>query len=270
MGIRLMVNLLSSPALLTARKVAHALLAAFGLLLSWWVLTSGSGWIPSIRFPTPEETWAAWQQMLWTGYANALWHEHAWRSIRLVFMGFAISSCIGVILGLAMGASRSVETIANPVFLFLRPIPPLAWIPLAIVWLGLGDSAKLLVIFVAAFVPSVINSFSGVRQIERPIFEAASMLSVSGWRLWREVLIPGALPSIFTGLRLSLQASWTTLVAAELVGAIAGLGQILNQGAQDIYPAMILVGMLSVALTGWLMTLALGAIETRTMPWRSD
>ncbi|MEY4643540.1 MAG: ABC transporter permease [Hylemonella sp.] len=183
-------------------------------------------------------------------------------------MGFAISSSIGVLLGLAMGASRKVEAIANPVFLFLRPIPPLAWIPLAIVWLGLGDSAKLLVIFVAAFVPSVINSFSGVRQIERPIFEAAAMLNVSGWRMWREVLIPGALPSIFTGLRLSLQASWTTLVAAELVGAIAGLGQILNQGAQDIFPAMILVGMLSVALAGWLMTLVLGAIEVRTMPWR--
>jgi len=258
----------TNPGWLVAKRLLHAALAALGLVFCWWTLTSGTGWVSSMRFPTPQETWAAWQQMLWSGYANALWHEHAWRSIRLVFMGFAISSSIGVLLGLAMGASRKVEAIANPVFLFLRPIPPLAWIPLAIVWLGLGDSAKLLVIFVAAFVPSVINSFSGVRQIERPIFEAAAMLNVSGWRMWREVLIPGALPSIFTGLRLSLQASWTTLVAAELVGAIAGLGQILNQGAQDIFPAMILVGMLSVALAGWLMTLVLGAIEVRTMPWR--
>ena len=94
------------------------------------------------------------------------------------------------------------------------------------------------------------------------------MLGVHGWRYWREVLIPGALPSIFTGLRLSLQASWTTLVAAELVGAVAGLGQILNQAAQDIFPAMIVVGMASVALCGWLMTLALGWIEKRVMPWK--
>lgn len=258
-----------SPIWRAARQAARALGTAAGLIACWWLLTSASGWISPMRFPAPQETWAAWQQMLWDGYANAQWHEHVWRSVRLVFLGFAVSSMVGVVLGLAMGASRAVETAVNPVFLFLRPIPPLAWIPLAIVWLGLGDAAKMLVIFVAAFVPSVINSFSGVRQIERPIFEAAAMLGVAGWRFWREVLIPGALPSIFTGLRLSLQASWTTLVAAELVGAIAGLGQILNQGAQDIYPAMILVGMLSVALAGWLMTLALGWIEARTMPWRS-
>ena len=95
------------------------------------------------------------------------------------------------------------------------------------------------------------------------------MLDIKGWRFWREVLLPASLPSIFTGLRLSLQASWTTLVAAELVGAVAGLGQILNQGAQDIYPAMILVGMLSVALCGWSMTQALGWAEARVMRWRA-
>ena len=126
-----------------------------------------------------------------------------------------------------------------------------------------------MVIFVSAFVPSVINSYTGVRQIERPIFEAAAVLDVRGWRYWREVLVPGALPSVFTGLRLSLQASWTTLVAAELVGAVAGLGQILNQGAQDIYPAMILVGMISVALCGWAMTQGLGWLEHRVMPWKA-
>ena len=124
-------------------------------------------------------------------------------------------------------------------------------------------------IFVAAFVPSVINTFSCVRQIDRPLYEASAMLNITGWRYWTQVLVPGALPSIFTGLRLSLQASWTTLVAAELVGAIAGLGQILNQGSQDIYPLMILVGLISVALAGWLITLALGWIEKKAMPWRS-
>ena len=229
----------------------------------WWGLVSPA------RLPTPAEVWAAFVQIATDGYGNARWHEHVLRSVRLVVLGFTIAASSGVMLGLAMGASRRVEALINPVFLVLRPIPPLAWIPLAIVWLGLGDSAKLMVIFVSAFVPSVINAWTGVRQIDTPIFEAASMLSVRGWRHWREVLIPGALPSIFTGLRLSLQASWTTLVAAELVGAVAGLGSILNQGAQDIYPAMILVGMISVALCGWLMTLALGWLERRSMPWRA-
>ena len=247
----------------------RALTALSVALLVWWGLTEGSGLISPMRFPGPSETWAAWQQILWDGYSGALWYQHVLRSVALVTIGFLVASSLGVALGLAMGASRTIEALMNPAFLFLRPIPPLAWIPLAIVWLGLGDTAKVMVIFVAAFVPSVINSFSGVRQIEKPLFEASAMLDIRGWRYWAQVLIPGALPSIFTGLRLSLQASWTTLVAAELIGAIAGLGQILNQAAQDIYPPMILVGMISVALFGWVMTLGLGWIEARVMPWRA-
>lgn len=250
-------------------RLGYTLAALAGVLLLWQTLTAWTGLIAATTFPTPLEVSGAMQQVGIEGYSNGRWHEHVLRSVLLVTMGFVVASAIGVALGLAMGASRSVEALVNPIFLLLRPIPPLAWIPLAIVWLGLGDAAKIMVIFFAAFVPSVINSYTGVRQIDKPIFEASAMLGVAGWRYWREVLIPGALPSIFTGLRLSLQASWTTLVAAELVGAVAGLGQILNQAAQDIYPAMILVGMASVALCGWLMTLALGWLEKRVMPWRA-
>jgi taurine transport system permease protein len=250
-------------------RLATALIALAAVILVWHMLTAVLGVISPARFPPPAEVAAALQQIAIEGYSNARWHEHVLRSVLLVSTGFVVSSACGVALGLAMGASRRIEAFVNPIFLLLRPIPPLAWIPLAIVWLGLGDSAKIMVIFVAAFVPSVINSFTGVRQIDAPVLEAGAMLGVTGWRHWREVLIPGALPSIFTGLRLSLQASWTTLVAAELIGAVAGLGQILNQAAQDIYPAMIVVGMLSVALCGWLMTLALGWIEQRAMPWRA-
>ncbi len=256
------------PRALPARRIASAAIGLAALIAVWWLLTSGSGIIGPGRFASPTEVFLAFRQVMVDGYSNARWHEHVARSVMLVSMAFAVASAFGVALGLAMGASRKVEAFANPIFLFLRPIPPLAWIPLAIVWLGLGDAAKVMVIFVAAFVPSVINSYSGVRQIDRTIFEASAMLDITGWRYWREVLVPGAMPSIFTGLRLSLQASWTTLVAAELVGATAGLGQILNQAAQDIYPAMILVGMLSVALWGWLMTLALGWVERRAMPWK--
>ncbi|MEI8265742.1 MAG: ABC transporter permease [Betaproteobacteria bacterium] len=234
----------------------------------WHFLTAVTGLISPARFATPAEVGSAIRQIAVDGYSNGRLHQHVLRSVLLVTMGFTVAASIGVALGLAMGASRKVEALVNPVFLVLRPIPPLAWIPLAIVWLGLGDAAKMMVIFVSAFVPSVINSYTGVRQIDKPIFEAAAMLDVKGLRYWREVLLPGALPSIFTGLRLSLQASWTTLVAAELVGAINGLGQILNQAAQDIYPAMILVGMIGVALCGWLMTVGLGWVEKRVMPWK--
>ena len=237
------------------------------VLAAWWLLTA-TQLIPPTRFPSPAEVWAALRQVALTGYADARLHAHVLHSVWLVLMGFAVAVATGVPLGLAMGASRKVEALVNPAFLLIRPIPPLAWIPLAIVWLGLGDAAKVLVIWFAAFVPSVINSYAGVRSLERHVIEAARMLGIRRSMMVREVLIPGAAPHIFTGLRLSLQACWTTLVAGELIGAAAGLGRVLAQGALDLFPAMILVGMVLVALSGGIMTWALGRLEVLAMPWR--
>jgi len=235
----------------------------------WYGLTTLTQTIGPGRFPSPAESWDAMRQIALTGYADALLHEHVLHSVKLVLLGFAAAVIVGVPLGLAMGWSRSFEAFANPVFLLVRPIPPLAWIPLAIVWLGLGDAAKVLIIWFAAFVPAVINSYSGVRVIEPHLIEAAQMLGVPRRMLIREVLIPGALPMIFTGLRLSMQACWTTLVAGELIGAIAGLGHVLYQSSLDLYPAMIVVGMAAVAIAGAAMTALLGVIEKRATPWRA-
>jgi NitT/TauT family transport system permease protein/taurine transport system permease protein len=235
----------------------------------WYALTTLTHTIGPGRFPSPGETWDALRQIALTGYADARLHQHILHSVKLVVLGFAAATIVGVPLGLAMGASRSLEAFVNPTFLLIRPIPPLAWIPLAIVWLGLGDAAKVLIIWFAAFVPAVINSYAGVRSIEPYLLEAAQMLGVSRTMLIREVLIPGALPMIFTGLRLSLQACWTTLVAGELIGAIAGLGHVLYQASLDIFPAMIVVGMAAVAVTGAVMTVMLGYAERRAMPWRT-
>ena len=238
------------------------------LFAAWYVLTSLTNAIGPGRFPSPVESWDALRQIALTGYADAKLHEHVLHSVKLVLLGFAAAVAIGVPLGLAMGWNRSFEAVANPAFLLIRPIPPLAWIPLAIVWLGLGDAAKVLIIWFAAFVPAVINSYSGVRAIEPHLLEAARMLGVPRRMLVREVLIPGALPMIFTGLRLSMQACWTTLVAGELIGAIAGLGHVLYQASLDLFPAMIVVGMAAVAVTGATMTALIGWIEQRAMPWR--
>ena len=238
-------------------------------LALWALFTTAIPWIDTARFPAPADVWAALTQITVQGYADARLWRHVAQSSVLVLTGFATACTVGVALGLAMGWSRRAEALLNPVFLLLRPIPPLAWIPLAIVWLGLGDAAKVLVIFMAAFVPAVINTYTGVRAMEPQIVEASSMLGARGPRFVREVLVPAAAPHIFTGLRLSLQASWTTLVAAELVGALYGLGQVLNNAAQDIYPGMILVGMVFVGVCGGLMTAALGWVERRAMPWRA-
>ncbi len=246
--------------------VAAATFAA--LAVAWYLSTTATQLIPAVYFPTPSEVLDAFRQITFEGYADGLLYQHFLHSSKLVLMGFAVAVAVGVPLGMLMGWSRGAEAFVNPVFLLIRPIPPLAWIPLAIVWLGLGDAAKVLVIWFAAFVPSVINSYSGVRAIEPHLVEAARSLGVRGPMLVREVLLPGALPLVFTGLRLSLQACWTTLVAGELIGAIRGLGHVLSQAGLDIYPAMIVVGMAGVAVAGALMTMVLGWIETRAIPWR--
>jgi NitT/TauT family transport system permease protein/taurine transport system permease protein len=241
--------------------------ASVSALLMAWALLTITGTLSTSRFPSPPQFWQSARQIMTIGYADATLVGHALHSTRLVVLGFAVAIAIGVPLGLLMGWSRRAEALVNPAFLVIRPIPPLAWIPLAILWLGLGDAAKVMVIFFAAFVPAVINTFAGVRGIEPHIVEAARMLGTGRWRVLTEVLVPAAAPMIFTGLRLSLQASWTTLVAAELVGALAGLGRVLNMAQQDIYPAMVMVGMAAVGVLGWATTRLLAEVERRAMPW---
>ena len=250
------------------RQIAVGAATFAALAALWYVATSSQQWIAPVYFPTPEEVAKAFRQIALQGYADGRLHEHFLHSCLLVLYGFGAAVCVGVPLGMAMGWSRRAEALVNPTFLLLRPIPPLAWIPLAIVWLGLGDAAKVLIIWIAAFVPAVINSYAGVRSIEPYLIEAARSLGVTRWMMAREVLLPGALPLVFTGLRLSMQACWTTLVAGELIGAITGLGHLLYQAGLDIFPAMILVGMIAVALAGGLLTAALEWAETRSMPWR--
>lgn len=249
------------------RRSAVGLATVVAFVAAWYLATSATGLISPGRFPAPGDTWAAATQSLGRGYADATLPVHVLQSLKLVVFGFLASIAVGVPLGLLMGWNPVAEALLNPVFLLLRPIPPLAWIPLAILWLGLGDAAKIMVIFFAAFVPSVINTHAGVRNIDRPLIEAARMLGTPRWRFVREVLVPGAAPMIFTGLRLSLQASWTTLVAAELVGALAGLGHVLNVAQQDLFPGMILVGMISVAIFGALTTGLLAYAERHVVTW---
>ena len=237
-------------------------------LLLWYVLTSLTGIISSYRFPSPPEFLAALRQIAVDGYAGGTLLQQTLQSLRIVIEGFLVASLVGVPLGFLMGWSPRVEALLNPVFLLIRPIPPLAWIPLAIVWLGLGDGAKIMVIWFAAFVPSAINTFTGVRQVNPMLIEAARVHGATDWRLAKEVIAPAALPMIFTGLRLSLQASWTTLVAAELVGAFLGLGRVLSIAYRDIYPAMIAVAMVAIAIAGALMTQLLARIERMVIRWR--
>jgi NitT/TauT family transport system permease protein/taurine transport system permease protein len=251
------------------RRALVGLATVAAALLAWWLATSGLRLLNPLRLPSPQEVWAAFLQISGgQGYGGATLWQHALHSLGLVARGFTVAVLTGVPLGLLMGWSRRTEAFINPIFLLLRPIPALAWIPLAIVWFGLGDTGKVFVIWLTAFVPCVINAFTGVRGVDPVLIAAARTQGASTAQVMRHVVIPGSMPMIFTGLRLSLQASWTTLVAAELVGAFFGLGRVLNVAGQDIFPGMILVGMAAVAVAGAATTWLLGLVERRVINWR--
>lgn len=255
---------------MSRRRSTIAILTLVSVCIIWALATGVFGLISPARFPSPSQVWESLVQISTVGFAGATLPVHIASSVSLVIEGFLIAASTGTALGLAMGWSPRFAATVNPVFQLVRPIPPLAWIPLAILWLGLGNSAKVFVIWLAAFVPAVINTETGVRDIPKYLIEAADMLGTSRVRMIWNVVIPAALPVVFTGFRLSLQASWTTLVAAELVASVYGLGHVLNTAQQDIDPGMIFIGMAAVGVFGWLTSLALGLVERWLLAWHPN
>lgn len=194
---------------------------------------------------------------------GAILPAHTWTSLTLALTGFGSAVVIGIPLGLFMGWYKPVELLVRPIFDAIRPIPPIAWIPIAILWLGIGLPAKAFIIWLAAFVPCVINSYTGIRLTNPVLIRVAGIYGASYWETFLKIGVPSAIPMIFTGLKLSLNAAWTTLVAAELLAASEGLGYLIQMGRRLSRPDIIIVGMLTIGLTGALMSYVLTRIEGR-------
>jgi len=194
---------------------------------------------------------------------GGLLQQHAAASLLLALAGFMVAVLVGVPLGLFMGWYPKVNMLVRPIFDAIRPIPPIAWIPIAILWLGIGMPAKAFIIFLAAFVPCVINSYTGIRLTNPVLIRVAEIYGASNFETFRKIGVPSAIPMIFTGMKLSLNAAWTTLVAAELLAASVGLGFMIQQGRRLARPDVIIVGMLTIGLLGALMSWILTRIEAR-------
>jgi taurine transport system permease protein len=255
---------------LGSERLVLRLLVIATAVIAWYFATTVTNLVGPGRFPSPADVRVAWDQAVSDdGYAGGALLDHVLQSCWIITGGFAAAVMTGVPLGLLMGASRNAEAFFGPVFSLLRPIPPLAWIPLSILWFGFGDEAKIFIVWLSAFVPSVINSNVGIKAIDPVLIEAAKVHGASKWFLLKAVLLPGALPMIMTGMRISLQVCWNALVAAELVGSFRGLGHLLNIASVDLYPGMILLAMAIVAILGVLMTQALAQVERRLFRWMS-
>jgi len=240
------------------------------LLLVWQGLSS-SGVIPEYKLPSPLAVAAGLHDLIQTGMPPGhQLHVHIYYSMQRVLWGYALASLVAIPLGILMGWSRTIRNLIEPLVEMIRPVPPLAWIPLAILWFGIGTKSAAFIIFLGAFFPILLNTVGGVHSIDPVLIEAARMLNANRRFIFLKVLIPGAIPSILTGMRIGIGIGWMTLVAAEYTGIREGYGLgYMIMTARDIQrPDEIVAGMLVIGLIGLGIDSALRIIEKRRLNWR--
>ena len=242
------------------------LLAALGL----WQVFSWIGILPTQKIPSPLKVLSALRMLLFEGLPpEYLLHQHAAESLLRVIYGFGIASVVGIPLGILMGWSKIVRAIIAPFVEVLRPIPPLAWIPIAILWFGIGIKSAAFIIFLGAFFPILLNTISGVLSVDVRLIEAAKVLGARTRVVFVKILTPGSLPYVFTGLRIGLGVGWMTLVAAEFTGVKSGygLGYVIMIARDIQRPDAIIAGMMVIGLIGYLLDTILRGIESRYLEW---
>ena len=191
-------------------------------------------------------------------------------SLQVALSGFALALVIGVPLGLFMGWFTPVDKFVRPVFELLRPVPPIAWIPVVVVFVGIDLKAKATIIFLSVFVPCVINSYTGIKLTKRTLINVAKTFGAGNFETFIKVGIPSAMPMVFTGIRTALGGAWSTLVAAEMLAAKAGLGYMLQVGRNVARADIVVAGMVAIAILGALMALILSQVEKKALKWKLE
>lgn len=191
-------------------------------------------------------------------------------SLQVALSGFLLAIVIGIPLGLVMGWYRIAEAFFRPIFELVRPIPPIAWIPLVVVWLGIGLQAKALIIFFSAFVPCVINAYTGIQLTSKTHINVAKTFGASDTEIFYKVGIPSSLPMVFAGVRVALGNSWSTLVAAEMLAATAGLGYMIQFGRTIARPDLVIAGMVVIGIIGAILSAILSYVEKRFVKGRKN
>ncbi|MBK1615790.1 ABC transporter permease [Rubrivivax gelatinosus] len=233
------------------------------LLLLGWEIASRAGWLSSRVLPEPWAVVTALGTLLRSG---ELLHHVAISSGRAL-AGLAIGGGLGLVLGLLTGSFRFFETLLDTSFQMLRNIPALALIPLVILWFGIDETAKLFLVAVGVFFPIYLNTFHGIRSVDKGLIEMARSYGLSGWALYRHVILPGALPSILVGLRFSLGLMWVLLIVAETISAQAGIGYLTMNAREFLQTDVVLVGILLYALLGKLADVLAKALEQWWLRW---
>ena len=243
---------------------------SFGILfITWWIVTEFK-LVEPLFVPSPEKVLTAFKDLLVKGYRGVTLIEHLGHSMFRVLTGFILAVLTAVPLGLLMGRSKIVRGLLDPIIEMYRPLPPLAYYTLLIVWLGIDNASKIALLYLAAFPPLSISSMAAVNRIPEHRIECAKCLGVSGWTMMRRVIFPSALPGIFTGLRVSIGFTYTTLVSSEIVAAANGIGWLVLDAGRFLRTDIIFSGIITMGITGLLLDRLIRAAEAIAVPWKES
>ena len=242
--------------------------AAVVILLALWFFLSRSSLIKPGYLPTPEELWSTLVDLVKNGYQGKPLSEHIGVSLFRTLCGFALGVLFGVPVGLLAGYSRRAGAMISPIMAFIRPIPPIAFIPMAVLYFGLGETGKIVLIFFVSFNYVQANAQAGAANFPIAYRRAAESIGLTKAQTFYRIVLPGALPAIFTGLKVALALSWAVVVAAELVGAQSGLGFMISDAALLFRIPVVFIGIALIGAIGLIMNLTLNAIEHKIVHWK--
>ena len=194
--------------------------------------------------------------------------QHIWASAKVVWLGFLLAAVIGIPLGLFMGWYRLFDRIVRPLFEIVRPIPSLAWIPIVLLFLGIGVEARAVIIFTGCFVATVLNTYTGIRSTSQTLINVAKTCGASNFEIFWKVGIPSAMPMIFAGLKTSMGSAWGTIVAAEMLSSSNGLGYMIQMGRSFGVVSLIMAGIIVIGILGFISSGIIGLVENLVLRWR--
>ncbi|WP_256672605.1 taurine ABC transporter permease TauC [Pseudomonas sp. v388] len=246
-----------------------SILTFLALLTLWWAVTAVE-WIEPLFLPPPSAVLQKAWLLATQGYMESTLWEHLAASLQRIGLALVGAVLTAIPVGIAIGHNRIARGILDPLIEFYRPIPPLAYLPLIVIWCGIGELSKVLLIYLAIFAPIAIATATGVRTVDPTKLRAAQSLGATRGQLIRHVILPSALPDILTGVRIGLGVGWSTLVAAELIAATSGLGFMVQSAAQFLVTDVVVLGIFVIALIAFSMEMGLRALQRKLVPWHGQ
>src|SRR5438094_416919 len=233
----------------------------------WW-LASHRAWVPPLFLPTPETVAERLYESAMGKLTDAPLGEHFGWSMFRVFSAFLAACVTAIPIGIAMGVSRIARGVFDPPIEFYRPLPPLAYLPLIVIWFGIDELSKVLLIYLACFAPLAMSARAGVRSVAQEQIQAAYSMGASKWQVIRHVIVPAAMPEILTAMRIAIGFGWTTLVAAEMVAATKGLGQMVLNASNFLRTDIVIMGIVVIGAVAYLFDLLMRYVERLVVPWK--